>query len=150
VWARAQRTLQPWEAWHTFAAWLDRDNPRMQFTVARALVQASTTPASERQWAEMMRAEARARLASLLPPDTILCMPTTPFPAPKKGLPVATIDPLRLRIACLVSHGGLTGVPQVTVPGAEVDGAPVGLSVVGARGSDAMLVAVARALEPVR
>jgi amidase len=34
----------------------------------------------------------------------------------------------------------------VSVPGTTVDGRPVGLSIVGARGSDATLVAVARAM----
>ncbi|HEV8642031.1 MAG TPA: amidase [Methylomirabilota bacterium] len=148
VWARAQRTLQPYEAWLTFKDWIDRDNPRFAFSVARNLVLGSTIPESERQWAAMMRDEARARLAWLLPPGTILCMPTTPFPAPRKGLPLATLEPLRARILCLASHGGLTGVPQVSLPGAHVDGLPVGLSILGARGSDAALVAVARAMVP--
>jgi amidase len=146
VWARAQRTLQPYEGWLTFKDWLDRDNPRLQFNVARGLALAGAIPESERQWAALMRAEARARLAWLLPPGTILCLPTTPFPAPRKGLPLATLDPLRARISCLTSHGGLTGVPQVSLPGATVDGLPVGLSVVGPRGSDATLVAVAKAM----
>jgi amidase len=147
TWSRAQRTLQPYEAWLTFRDWLDRDNPRLQWSVARGLVQGGAIPESERRWADLMRAEARARLAWLLPPGTILCMPTTPFPAPEKGLPLAALDPLRARLSCLTSHGGLTGVPQVSVPGATVDGLPVGLSMVGARGSDAALVAVARAME---
>ncbi len=64
-----------------------------------------------------MRIEARARLRTLLPPGTILCLPTTPFPAPLKGLPLAALAPLRERISCLTSHGGLTGVPQVSLPG---------------------------------
>ena len=149
VWARAQRTLQPHEGWLTFKNWLDRDNPRLQFNVARGLALAGTIPESERQWAALMRAEARARLAWLLPPGTILCLPTTRFPAPRKGLPLATLDPLRARIGCLTSHGGLTGVPQVSLPGASVDGLPVGLSVVGPRGSDATLVAVATAMEAI-
>ena len=85
MWARAQRTLQPWEAWLTFREWLDRDNPRMAFGVARGLVAASMIPESERGWAELMRREARARLAHLLPPGTVLCLPTTPFPAPHTG-----------------------------------------------------------------
>jgi amidase len=34
----------------------------------------------------------------------------------------------------------------VSVPGTTVDGLPVGLSIVGARGSDATLVAVAKAM----
>jgi amidase len=147
AWSRAQRTLQFWEAWLTFKDWLDRDNPRLQFSVARGLALAGAIPESERQWAALMRAEARARLAWLVPPGVILCMPTTPFPAPRKGLSLATLEPLRARIGCLTAHGGLTGVPQVSVPGATVDGLPVGLSIVGARGSDATLVAVASALE---
>jgi amidase len=37
-------------------------------------------------------------------------------------------------------------VPQVNIPGAEVDGLPAGLSIVGGSGTDATLVAVAGAL----
>lgn len=147
VWARAQRTLQPYEAWLTFKDWIDRENPRLAFSVARGLTLASAIPEADRQWAALMRAEARARLAWLLPHGTILCMPTTPFPAPRKGLSLATLDPLRARIGCLTAHGGLTGVPQVSLLGAHVDGLPVGLSILGARGSDAALVAVAKAME---
>ena len=146
VWSRAQRTLQPYEAWLTFRDWLDRVNPRLQFSVASGLVLASTIPESERQWAALMRDEARARLTWLLPAGTVLCMPTTPFPAPRKGLPLPTLGSLRSRLSCLTSHGGLTGAPQVSVPGATVDGLPVGLSLLGGRGTDASLVAVARAL----
>jgi len=146
IWSRAQRALQPYEAWLTFRDWIDRVNPRMQFNVASGLTLASTIPESERQWAGLMREEARARLRWLVPPGTILCMPTSPFPAPKKGLPFSVIGPLRARLNCLTSHGGLTGVSQVSVPGATVDGLPVGLSIVGGRGSDASLVAVARVL----
>jgi amidase len=147
VWARAQRALQPYEAWLTFKDWIDRDNPRLQFSVARGLIAGSAIPESERQWAALMRAEARARLAWLVPPGAILCMPTTPFPAPPKGLSLAALEPLRARITCLAAHGGLTGVPQVSLPGTTVDGRPVGLSIVGARGQDASLVAVAKAME---
>ena len=55
VWGRAQRTLQPVEAWHTFRDWLDRVNPRLAFGVARGLMFGSTIPESERAWAELMR-----------------------------------------------------------------------------------------------
>jgi amidase len=94
----------------------------------------------------LMREEARARLAWLLPPGTILCMPTTPSPAPLKGLPLSALEPIRSRILCLAAHGGLAGFPQVSVPGATIDGLPVGLSILGARGSDASLLAVANAM----
>jgi amidase len=74
-------------------------------------------------------------------------LPTTPFPAPRKGLPLGVLTPLRARIACLTAQGGLAGVPQVSIPGAHVGGLPVGLSILAARGADAALVAVARAME---
>jgi amidase len=147
VWQRAQRVLQGSEAWSTFEPWLDSCNPRLAFNVARGLVQGSMMTEAERTAATLMRIEARAHLRHLLAPGTILCLPTTPFPAPRRGLPLATLGPLRERIACLTSHGGLTGVPQVSLPGATVEGAPVGLSIVGARGSDLALLRVALALE---
>ena len=147
VWARAQRTLQPAEAWKTFRPWIERDNPRMAFSVAAGLVAGSQISAEEQAWAALMRQEARGRLRHLLPPGTILCLPTTPFPAPLRGLPLPELRPLRDRITCLCAQGGLTGSPQVNLPGATVDGAPVGLSIIGGRGTDASLVAVAQAME---
>jgi amidase len=150
VWGRAQRTLQPAEAWQTFKDWVERDNPRFAFSVARGLVAGAAIPEADRQWAALMREEARARLRWLLPGGTVLCMPTTPFPAPLKGQPLSALEPLRSRILCLCAHGGLAGCPQVSIPGAAVDGLPVGLSIVGPRGSDAALVALAQALEATR
>jgi amidase len=147
VWSRAQRTLQPHEAWQTFRPWVERDNPRMAFGVARGLLAGSMIPEVERGWAELMRQEARARMAYLLPRGTILCLPTTPFPAPKKGLSLPVLGPMRDRIGCLCAQGGLTGVPQVSLPGATVDGLPIGLSIIGGRGTDATLVAVALAMQ---
>jgi amidase len=147
VWARAQRSLQPVEAWQTFKPWIEQHNPRMAFSVAAGLIAGSQVSASERNWAALMREEARARLRYLLPPGTILCLPTTPFPAPLRGLPMPTLQPMRDRITCLCAQGGLAGHPQVNLPGATVGDAPVGLSIIGARGSDASLIAVAQALE---
>ena len=146
-WARAQRTLQPYEAWLTFKEWIERDNPRFAFSVARALLLGSMIPQSERDWAQLVRREARGRMRYLLPPGTILCLPTTPFPAPKRGEPLSIAGPQRDGLLYLCCHGGLTGVPQVSIPGTTVDGLPVGLSIVGGPGCDATLVAVARAIK---
>ncbi|MFV0295250.1 MAG: amidase, partial [Hyphomicrobiaceae bacterium] len=150
VWARAQRTLQPWEAWLTFKDWIEQVNPSFAFMVARGLVAGAALAESERRWANLMRAEARARLAHLTHDDTIVCMPTTPCIAPLKGLPTPELDGVRERITCLAAHGGLAGHPQVSLPGAIADGAPVGLSIIGARGSDTLLVAIAKAMEAAR
>jgi amidase len=146
VWAQAQRILQPYEAWQTFREWVDRTNPRFAFNVGRQLAQAAMIAESDRGPALQVRGAARAHMRDLLPPGTILCLPTTPFPAPLRGLAWSALDPLRARITGLAVVGGLTGMPQVSIPGAEIDGLPVGLSVIGRPGSDATLVAVAYAL----
>ncbi len=147
VWGRAQRTLQPVEAWETFRPWVERDNPRFAFSVAKGLVMGAMTPEAERGWAELMRREVRGRLRHLLQPGTILAMPTTPFPAPETGLPLGVLTPLRDQILCLCAHGGLAGHPQVNLPGATVGSRPVGLSILAARGADTLLVRTALALE---
>lgn len=148
VWKDAQRTLQSSESLKTFSGWIDQYNPRFQFSVARNLALATLITDADRTRALLMREEARARLRLLLPPGTILCLPTTPFPAPLRGQSVSDLAFPRERITCLACLGGLTGSPQVNLPGAMVDGAPVGLSIVGPRGSDSTLLAIARALAP--
>ena len=44
AWAKAQRTLQPYEGWLTFRDWLDEANPAMSFSVARGLAAAAAIP----------------------------------------------------------------------------------------------------------
>ncbi len=57
VWARAQRSLQPYEAWLTFKDWIERENPRFAFQIARNLVLGSMIPTADRNWANLMRLE---------------------------------------------------------------------------------------------
>src|SRR5207244_8238100 len=70
-WARAQRTLQPSEAWLTFKDWIDRDNPRFAFSVARNIILGSMIPESERGWAQLVRQGARGRMRYQLPEGTL-------------------------------------------------------------------------------
>src|SRR6202035_1692680 len=122
----------------------DRVNPRMQFSVARNLTLAAAILEDDRARAASVRHAARARMRELLPLGTIICLPTTPFPAPLCGQKLSVLDPLRDRITRLCCHGGLTGSPQFSLPAAPADALPIGLSIVGGPGSDASLVAVAR------
>jgi amidase len=46
----------------------------------------------------------------------------------------------------LLCIAGLARLPQVTLPLAQLSGCPLGLSLIGARGTDAMLLALATAV----
>src|SRR6185437_8137891 len=117
VWKSAQRCLQSSESWQTFQEWIDRCDPRFAFSVARRLALAAQITDGERVAASLMREEVCARVRDLVPPGTILCLPTTPFPAPLRGQSIAALAFPRERITCLACIGGLTGSPQVNLPG---------------------------------
>ena len=76
-----------------------------------------------------------------------MCFPTSPTPAPPPDMPVPDRVELGGRIARLTCIGGMTGCPQITLPFAGVDGLPVGLSLMGARGSDEKLMRFAVEVE---
>ena len=74
----------------------------------------------------------------------MVCLPSTASPAPPLGQRVSERHALRLRNSALTSIAGNTGRPQLSIPAAEVDGLPIGLSLLGNPGSDLALIALAR------
>ena len=148
-WSEAQRTVQAAEFWQTFSEWIDHHNPRMSYSVARNLFIASRIESSALKSAQLVKQQATERMKSLLPRGTLLCLPTTPFCAPRVNLPIHETDALRLQISVLCCHGGLTGVPHVSIPGATTgpDNAPIGLSIIAGHNYDTDLLAASLALE---
>jgi amidase len=72
-----------------------------------------------------------------------LMVPAAPGPAPVKGMSGAALESFRNQALALTSIAGLCGLPQVTLPCARVDNAPVGLGLIGPRNSDEQLLEVA-------
>jgi len=143
-WASQQQVLQGREAWETARDWIDRVNPRFSFEVAERYAAARAITDAEVEAARAAREAIRTRMDTVLADGAVICLPTTPTPAPPRGEPLSTRYGLRLRISTLTCLAGTTGAPQITLPVAEVDGLPVGLSLLGARGSDELLIAFAR------
>jgi amidase len=143
-WSGQQQILQGREAWETAKDWIDRVNPRFSFEVAERYRFASAITEAEVEAAKAARETITARMNAVLAGGTVVCLPTTPTPAPLRGERLSTRNALRPRISTLTSIAGTTGTPQINLPLAEVDGLPVGLSLLGAKGSDEMLITVAR------
>jgi amidase len=76
----------------------------------------------------------------LLGVDCFITVPSAPGPAPLKGLPGYKMDEFRTKALALSSIAGLCGLPQVSIPCAQVNGLPVGLGIIGPRGSDLALL----------
>jgi amidase len=86
------------------------------------------------------------QLQTFLGPNDLLCIPTTPAFAPKKGSLLhrgqggGNYYP---RALGLTSITGLGRLPQVSLPITEHEGLPIGISLIGRYGEDAFLLRVA-------
>ena len=148
VWFAHQRAIQGREAWETFGDWIDRNNPRFAFEIADNFLRGMRVEDTALTAAREFQAARRRELLEMLAPDTIVCLPTAPFPAPPLRQPRSTMWAKRTAISTLTSIAGTLGAPQLSLPVAFVDGLPVGLSLMARPGADEMLLAFARELPP--
>ena len=79
--------------------------------------------------------------------DGVICIPTTSDIAPRLGVESDLANFARPTL-CLMSIAGVAGLPQVTLPLAQVENCPVGLSLVGPPGSDEQLLNLTLHLRP--
>lgn len=144
--AEVFRILQSREILAEFSGWLDTARPQLsaplakRFRDARAITDAQALAAGHR------REVFQAGLDVLLGLDGVLIAPVVHDAALRLDADQAALDAYRPAAIALLCVAGLAGLPQVTVPAGRVDGAPIGLSLIGPRGSDASLLVLARRL----
>jgi amidase len=139
-WREVFRICQAAEVWATHRAWVEAVRPGFGPGVAERFAAASRLTPAEIADARRDRQAVRARLASLLAGDTLVCLPTAPGPAPLRSADAAAEDRYRALALELLCPAGLAGLPQVTLPLATIDGAPLGLSLLAGPGRDEFLL----------
>ena len=144
-WSGHQQALQSREAWETARDWIDQVNPTFSFEVSDRYVTARSVTDEQIVMAQAGRDAVISRMNEVFDGgDVVVCLPTTISPAPLLGQRVSERHTLRLRNSALTSIAGNTGRPQISLPLAEVDSLPVGLSLLGDYGADEQLIALAR------
>lgn len=143
AWREAFRVAQGFEVWQTFGDFFERVRPSPGPGVAERMAFARSVTAEAAAAARVTQAEVRAHIEALVPPGTILAMPTAPCIAPLTKTGAADLEHFRVRVMRLTCLSGLSGLPQVTLPVGLVEGCPVGLSFIGWRGGDEALLALA-------
>ncbi|MCX7373404.1 MAG: amidase family protein [Alphaproteobacteria bacterium] len=83
-------------------------------------------------------------MRSLLMGGAVVVYPTSPMAAPLLSATQAEQNAVREASMGVTAIAGLGGLPEVSIPAATVDGAPVGLSLVCGPGRDRMLLRLAR------
>ena len=146
-WAWQQNTLQSIEAWKSVSDWIDAVNPRFSYMVAERYSLGISFTQPQIEAARATRDTVRRRLDEVAPAGTFLCFPTSPVVAPPRGQTLTGKRGSQGRIVRLTCMGGTTGRPQLSLPLAEADGVPVGLSIMGNRGDDEALIGFALEIE---
>ena len=146
-WSAQQNVLQSKEAWDTVKDWVDQVNPRFSFWVSERYQFAINLTDAQIDEAAAVRDSLRMRMDEVFADGGFLCLPTAVVPAPLRGLPASAKKDVQSRLSRLTCIAGTTGRPQLSMPLGEVNGMPVGISIMGDRGSDEQLIGFACSVE---
>jgi amidase len=144
-WRDAYFIITRYEAWSNHGEWIGRVRPVFGPAIAERYEAAARVTADDYRAAVKVREDARARLDAVLPDGAVACIPTAPFIAPIRS--EAEAPQKRATLFSFTCIASLCGVPQLNLPILQVGGAPLGLSLLGARGSDQMLLELADRLD---
>ncbi|KAB2715575.1 amidase [Brucella intermedia] len=138
------RHIQGAEAWATHGGWISSGDRKLGPGVADRFAFGAEIAADLVASQRVRRAQFTQELEKIIGDDAVLALPTVPGAAPLAKEPFETLQAYReqaLRLLCL---SVLSGLPQITLPLGQVQGAPFGISFIGPRGSDRALIALAR------
>jgi Asp-tRNA(Asn)/Glu-tRNA(Gln) amidotransferase A subunit family amidase len=139
------RTLQGAEIWQTHGAWTTQNDPDFAPDIASRFEWTKTISADDVSDAKAQQAKFRAWLDEQLE-EAVLVLPTTPGRSPLLTMQDNELAEYRNQLLELTAIAGLCGLPQLHLPVCSIDGAPCGLSLIGPRGSDLSLLALAQDL----
>lgn len=140
------RKIQAFEAWEVHGPWISSGERGLGPGVKERFAYGQTITRDVYEAESAKRDAFRGELAALLGDDGVLVLPTVPGAAPLKAASFDALQTYRERALQLLCWSGMSGLPQITIPLGQVDGAPFGLSLIGPAQSDRALVTLARTL----
>lgn len=143
-WFQAFRVLQGAEIHAQLGDWVAQTKPNLGPGVRERMAWVATITADEVAGAQTVRDAARRQMDALLAGNAVLILPTVSDIAPLLNTPAAELDDFRARAMSLLCIAGLAGLPQISLPLATARACPLGISMIAARGNDALLLALAR------
>ena len=140
----AFKILQAREAWNEHGRWFETYQPPLASSITARFLYSRTVTDEAVIEAKRLREHFRKQMASLLGEDRILITPTVHGPAPRLNDDDQALDTYRQKAMALLCVAGLAGLPQLVIPAGKIDGAPIGLSLIGPAGSDRNLIEIAK------
>ena len=145
-WLDVFRILQGHEIWAQHGPWAREVKPHLGPGIRQRMEWASSIGDAEAREARARRESIARRMDLLLGTQNVLALPTVPNIAPLRNADPQATEDFRARALTLLCIAGLARLPQINLPFGKLNGCPIGLSLVGPRDSDMMLLAIARTL----
>ena len=142
----AFRYIQGWEAWQSSGELIEQYGLELGSDIAGRFAFSKQVSAEQFETSSQIRAEFTAHLGRLLGTDGVLVLPTMPDIAPLRTSPMELFEDYRMAAAHMLCLTPLSGFPQLSLPLSGREGAPYGISLLGPKGSDRSLIAVAETL----
>ena len=142
-WREAFRIVQAYETWQTFGPFVTKHRPNIGPGVKERMQFASTVTNAQADASREVVNKARDHIRQIVVPGTVLALPTAPSIAPKIEISGAELEEFRTRVMRLTCTSGISGLPQMNVPGGTINGCPIGLSFIGWAGGDEALLDLA-------
>jgi amidase len=140
------RVLQGSEIWQQHGRWIEEKKPDIAEDIMSRLLWCKTITADQVASAKLQQQNVVTHLDTLFKDIDVLVIPTTPGIAPRCDADSTTLANDRNTLLALTSLAGLAGLPQLHLPLFTLHNAPCGLSLVGKKGNDLALIALARKL----
>ena len=134
------RVMQGYEIKLNILPWIEKYDPKISTEINSRLKMAKNITKNMYDDAINLRKEFISELDQNLPVESILIFPTTPFSAPMKGRSDDDLSELRKKVMEFTCIGGLSSRPQISIPKFKGSTGPIGLSVLGNKNADEIIL----------
>ena len=140
------RILQGSEIWQQHGEWIEKVQPDIAKDIMLRLAWCKTITTQDVTLAKAQQKVVIDHINALFNDFDVLVIPTTPGVAPRCDADETTLANDRNALLALTAIAGLAGLPQLHLPLFTLHNAPCGLSLVGKKGNDLALLALAKTL----
>ena len=140
------RSLQGSEIWQQHGEWIEKVRPDIAKDIMLRLAWCKTITTQDVTLAKAQQKVVINHINALFGDIDVLVIPTTPGVAPRCDADETTLANDRNALLALTAIAGLAGLPQLHLPLFTLHNAPCGLSLVGKKGNDLALLALAKTL----
>ena len=142
-WREVFKVCQAAEVWQVHGEWVTKAAPTFGPGVRERFQTAAAITPEMLADAKLKRDVITRRMVDLLGDDGVLLLPSSPGPGPLRDAAEAELDRFRMAALSMLCPGGLSGLPQISIPAGAVGGGPMGLSLMGPAHADGKLLSIA-------